>query len=760
MTSTHSDSDDFRDLRVRRTYSPTPSFAMSIPPPEKFVKKNISSFLQEYEMYMNAFGRREDEQLATMIIYHLDRKVREEVRVRKEYKDKDWAGIQQFLMGRYKWFDESIEQADLEELVRKKSYDDLHSYLGDFEHLASQLEGDDGLTPKHKIRMFLEGLNDKDLDDLLPALEDPETGKLGSDWGQVEKAVGRLVLRRKQKGTLKGGVTAKKVKTPISDTIPIREPALRKPNKPSEEEMNELAKRFSEFSVQFQDAMRANQQSSEQVERGGQQRRFTTRCLYCDATDHAKRGCALLSEHVRAHIVELNTRGRVCDPENHAEYPPNTGRGGIVKLVEEKEGKRNDGHQIASAYAIEIVPKPTERKKQWTVEEYKNAADEIRQMTGWKNLVAVETIEAHLMAKEKEKGDGIEVSVEEKRKATDDGSREPGSSCRLRSDSKLPAETSKNSTIPKIQPTRGDTQQMPTTEDVMMEEVRQILTPKSKRDASNVEKRVEEVKQLEKSPVTMEKDTAPRRQRRSEVEMTVDLDNLVERAILDSNMTFTFREVLAISNSTVQKIFRDKMTRRLVASSNATEIASVNLVEYDGGVLPTGVSSCGGNDEDFQLDYYSRATAKIMIRIGGHVMKALLDAGSEINVMPLRTFEALNLALDKDIDWGIRGANSVHAQLLGVCHRVPIEVGGIVERANVFVIGKSEHDIILGKPWEAAVRASYFNMDNGACYLKMKSKNGLMENVLQVIDPNDPRNRLRVRETGKETLKNNGGEGF
>ena len=87
--------------------------------------------------------------------------------------------------------------------------------------------------------------------------------------------------------------------------------------------------------------------------------RSTPRCLYCDMVGHDKRRCIKLTEHLRAGKVRLDERHYICDPETGKEYRFNRGKGGIIKLVEEKEKQRGQNSvpetaNIGEAYAIFI----------------------------------------------------------------------------------------------------------------------------------------------------------------------------------------------------------------------------------------------------------------------------------------------------------------------------------------------------------------------------------------------------------------------
>ena len=86
-------------------------------------------------------------------------------------------------------------------------------------------------------------------------------------------------------------------------------------------------------------------------------------------------------------------------------------------------------------------------------------------------------------------------------------------------------------------------------------------------------------------------------------------------------------------------------------------------------------------------------------------VKALLDGGSELNIMPRRIFETLDLPIDTDIDWKINTYDSEETAAsitkrgpLGVCHSVPIDVGGVEVKLPIFIVERSAQDLILGRP--------------------------------------------------------------
>ena len=128
------------------------------------------------------------------------------------------------------------------------------------------------------------------------------------------------------------------------------------------------------------------------------------------------------------------------------------------------------------------------------------------------------------------------------------------------------------------------------------------------------------------------------------------------------------------------------------------------------------------------------------------MLTALLDGGSEVNLMPLSTCEELGLILDTNISWAVRNADTRAMRLRGVCHEVPIEVGRIMEKFHIFVTENCRYELILGRPWEAAVRAMYRNLDNGLCWVKVHLRDGACVVQLMVTAPDHPHDRERVRE--------------
>ena len=124
-------------------------------------------------------------------------------------------------------------------------------------------------------------------------------------------------------------------------------------------------------------------------------------------------------------------------------------------------------------------------------------------------------------------------------------------------------------------------------------------------------------------------------------------------------------------------------------------------------------------------------------------------------MMPRHVFEKLNLPIDTEIRWRIDTYNT-DTELescgpIGVCHDVSVDIGGVEVKQPIFVVEHSNNDLILGRPWERAVRAEYTNEDDGSYTIKIKSQDGRRMVQFCAVKAEHERNRefARHAENGK-----------
>ena len=127
---------------------------------------------------------------------------------------------------------------------------------------------------------------------------------------------------------------------------------------------------------------------------------------------------------------------------------------------------------------------------------------------------------------------------------------------------------------------------------------------------------------------------------------------------------------------------------------------------------------------------YACPSARAKVVLNGEIkVNALLDNGSEVNVMSGQLFRQLdNPPIDTDVKWRINAFNTADeakaSGILGLCHKMSVDIGGVEVDVPIFVVEGSVQDLLLGRPWERAVRASYVNEDDGSYTVHIKSPDG------------------------------------
>jgi hypothetical protein len=110
------------------------------------------------------------------------------------------------------------------------------------------------------------------------------------------------------------------------------------------------------------------------------------------------------------------------------------------------------------------------------------------------------------------------------------------------------------------------------------------------------------------------------------------------------------------------------------------------------------------------------------------ILSALLNNGSEINLMPQRVWERLDQPIDTTINWSLDGFKKTKEQdcktVLGVCHDVKVNIEEVKSQISIFVVNDANADLLLGRPWEMAVRATYVNEEDESYSCIIKNNDG------------------------------------
>ena len=123
-------------------------------------------------------------------------------------------------------------------------------------------------------------------------------------------------------------------------------------------------------------------------------------------------------------------------------------------------------------------------------------------------------------------------------------------------------------------------------------------------------------------------------------------------------------------------------------------------------------------------ELYAGASSTVMWKIKGKLkVKILIDSGSVMCVMSRDLYERAKglLPVDTEIRWSIGSANSTMDKVIGVCHSVAVEVGGIEILVPDFILECALREFILGRTWDRLARAQHDNRQDGSLYISITS---------------------------------------
>jgi hypothetical protein len=190
---------------------------------------------------------------------------------------------------------------------------------------------------------------------------------------------------------------------------------------------------------------------------------------------------------------------------------------------------------------------------------------------------------------------------------------------------------------------------------------------------------------------------------------------------MDSPITLNLRELFAVSSEV--SAFVNDQTRKhrlpIDPASGVTSITASATSYFDASASATTAHHL-----------YACPSSRAKVTLDGSLGTwGLIDHGSEVNLIPRRIYERMdNLPVDTDIEWTI---NAYHQSgrtppngMIGVVHALSIDVGGVEVKLPVFVVEEAFQDLILGRPWERAVRAIITNNNDGSVSVQIHSEDG------------------------------------
>ena len=679
----------------------------------QFDGRNVTKFLDTYRREMNQRDVSEARQIASfkrVVANNVQRRV-----IELQEGKTTWSEFEKTILAEFATEDSTrMTRHALMKWIEKKNKKMSASRVYDeFDQMFSRLPNTDQvLLEEDKTLYFLKAVDMKDRRELGTLLEDDtQANGLVADWIAVKRACNRLDKRRQwvDDTDLTGSTTTEKARPPKVVEPPKQSNAEEK--KIGDDIIEELAKKFETVTL-------AN------MNRRGPKGKEPFRCVWCDGTDHMRRDCSSLRDAIRQNIVYIDDN-MICSSETRRPLRVNFGRGGMKKAMEDADATHVDAMHYAASAGIRVGKDKTEAAragaKFWTsVLEYEKkgkvtsnevelADRSVQSITGWSDPVDDNTILAEVMC------DNHEVFVEEKRKRIE----EQGPSKRhetRNAKKKEDAETSR--------PLQSEERE----------------SSRKEESSKKVEEADRPMRVNVEDPARKSR-TMPTYKLRSDIEQTTDLKKILEERVLDSHVTLSLRELLGIAKKEFHDTIVDLVKRKRQQSDEEEERpqkAKTNAITMAKDEVEEDMV-----DSHYTRPHWARATTETPVKIGEkkETVVALIDHGSEINLMSTEVYKKGRWPINTNHGWKIRAATKATEDLYGACPSIPITIGDVEIDQHFFVQDSASHPIILGQPYITSSRMETKVFDNGAAFARVKSLDGKKAVQFLTVRANHERNR-------------------
>lgn len=684
---------------------------------EQFDGRNITRYVRIYtrEMELNKIGERE---MVASFELAVVPEIRGRVRELKENNGESWEAFVQALKDEF--FMEDLERVTkrtfLEWIARPKKGLSASELLREFERQYVQLSGIERTTLEvEKTELFIQAADASLQEKLETLLEDQNKERgLKSDWKEVVGAVSLLTKRQRRRDkSVVSNVEHGYGKLPITLS------------KVDDSSMDELVKGIRELKIKLARLEEKDQPLGEvpkQAKLGQTGGRLPLRCMWCDSFEHSRRECEDFTDALRNGVVFFKD-GRIHLKQNEAQLETNFGKGGMKALVDnvvKVHGveARTYGHRVehslydcmgvsieAPGEVSSLWPNAMRVAKRGGYDEDAlfHAGKSIRQTTGWNDPVDALSVHAYIAKIEHE------VAIEEKRKRDD---------------------VNENASKRATRFEKGRQQTFPPREETM-------------KDAPSTSK---------------EKGKGPAYKLQSDIEAATDLKKVLEERILNGKVEFTLGEVLGIAKREFHEVIIDiiKRKRQTMSETMASSVQGASMMRNEGDhvygesaqlefIMEEGEMQAPSH---YSRNHWARATTETLVKLGNlkEPIVALVDHGSEINLMSKELYEMGKWPIDVDHGWLIRAANNSRGDLYGACPNVKVTIGDVSDEQNFFVQDRSTYPIILGQPFITATRMETKVMDNGSAYARIRSRDGKKAIQFLTVCANHERNRDSLRE--------------
>uniref|UniRef100_A9U635 Predicted protein n=1 Tax=Physcomitrium patens TaxID=3218 RepID=A9U635_PHYPA len=490
-------------------------------------------------------------------------------------------------------------------------------------------------------------------------LEDKEEGEgLTTKWKNVEDAVGLLTKRERRKDRSNIQKTEQAPKAPVRTTPPTM---------PTVQPSTSLSKKAD--------------MGMEEIIRGMRDLQIKlTRLEENTSINNSK---------------NVSKQGYIALKDRDGLLQTNFGKGGMRALVQDYLKEHKTAARESASYGARVddeIGGSMKTSEFWasavsTMQEGKlpreallTTAVTIRGRTGWEDPVESLSVHAYIAKSQHE------ALMEEKRRGNFDNTREGNSSKRQ---------------------TRGDKAREAASQELPVKDTLASLGEKTKE--------------------TKDKGKSIAYKRLSHIEVATNLKRVLEERILNTKVEFTLKEVLGIVKKEFHDVIIDSIERkRIYIDEEEVDIGYKQPINEKNGYNQR-VHFEDYSDKEMETlshytrKYWARATTEVLVKVGDidKPIVALVDHGSEINLMSKDLYKKQKWPIDMEHGWAIRAANNTRGKLYGACPDVKIRIGDVAMEQHFFVQDTTSYPLILGQPYITATRMETKVLDDGSAYARV-----------------------------------------
>ena len=154
----------------------------------------------------------------------------------------------------------------------------------------------------------------------------------------------------------------------------------------------------------------------------------------------------------------------------------------------------------------------------------------------------------------------------------------------------------------------------------------------------------------------------------------------------------------------------------------------------------------------FTHPFQTRATRETCVKLGDmdELVLALVDHGSEINIVLRTIYEKGKQPIDVNHGWVLRAATNERRNLYGTCPAIKTKIDDVEVGQNFFVQNRGSYPIILGQSNITATRMETKVLDDYAHYARICSLDGKWVVQFLTIRPNHERHRDQLKEASMD----------